>query len=95
MWEWDEAKNRHNIAARGIDFADARRIDWSTAQIFTDDRTDYGEDRFLARGTIDGRLHILVYTLRDDRLRVISLRKANRRERRAYVAETGRSLGSL
>jgi uncharacterized DUF497 family protein len=90
--EWDEEKRRVNIRERGIDFADARKFDWSTAQVFSDERFDYGEERFVARGLIDGVLHVLIYTLRGDRLRVISLRKANRRERTRYVRETGRPL---
>lgn len=92
--EWDEAKRAENLAGRGIDFADATRLDWSTAQIVTDDRRDYGEERLMARGLIDGRLHILVFTLRGDALRVISLRKANGREQARYVRETGRQAGT-
>ncbi|MDF0602530.1 BrnT family toxin [Psychromarinibacter sp. C21-152] len=91
-FEWDESKNRQNVELRGIDFSVAEGFDWSTAQLFADDRIDYGEDRVIARGTIGDRLHILVFVLRGSRMRIISLRKANRRERRAYVAETGRPL---
>lgn len=88
--DWDDEKRAQNLRERGIDFASARQFDWASAQVFIDDRIDYGEDRFLARGNIDGRLHILVYTLRGDNLRVISLRKANHRERRRYAIDTAR-----
>lgn len=92
--EWDDDKLARNIAERGIHFAEATEIDWSTAQIFTDDRLDYGEERFIARGRINARLHVLVFVVRGKRMRIISLRKANARERRNYARETGYTLGS-
>jgi uncharacterized DUF497 family protein len=85
--EWDEDKASQNLAKRGLHFRDAARFDWTTAQVFLDDRYDYGEERFRARGFLDGWLHILVYVLRNDRLRVISLRRANARECKRYAAE--------
>lgn len=89
-FEWDPEKDRINIAQHRISFAEAVAFDWQGAQVFTDDRQDYGEDRFQARGFLNGRLHFAVFTLRGDRLRLISLRKANKRERRDHAAETGR-----
>lgn len=93
MFEWDAEKSRRNIEMRGIGFDAAERLDWETAQVFGDDRFDYGEERQVIRGMIDGRLHVIVFVLREDRIRIISLRKANRRERRAYATETGRQIG--
>lgn len=84
--EWDEEKAAQNLAERGLHFADAARFDWTTAENDLDRRHDYGEARYIARGFLDGRLHILVYVLRNDRLRVISLRRANSRERKQYAA---------
>ncbi len=49
-----------------------------------DDRVSYGEERFIAKGDIAGRLHVCVHTLRGATYRIISLRKANRREIHAY-----------
>ncbi len=86
--EFDEAKAAQNLIERGLHFSDAMRFDWKSAQIFLDDRQDYAEDRFIARGFLDGRLHILVYVLRNDHMRVISLRRANARERARYVEES-------
>lgn len=57
-------------------------FDWSSVIERPDRRADYGEDRMQALGKINGRDHVLVYTLRKDRIRVISLRKANKREMR-------------
>lgn len=56
------------------------RFDWDGALVVTDDRRDYGEPRLRALGLIDGRLHAVVVTPRGDALRIISLRKANKRE---------------
>ena len=83
-YTWDEAKRTATLTERGIDFADMRGFDWDTALVLRDDRADYGEPRFRAMGLINGRLHVVVVTPRDDALRVISLRKANKREERQW-----------
>ena len=81
-YEWDEAKRLSNIGKHEIDFADAENFDWNTAAY---ERVRRGEEiRFVATGYIHGRLHIVVYTRRGDLKRIISLRKANPRERRRY-----------
>jgi uncharacterized DUF497 family protein len=59
-------------------------MDWSTVLEGEDTRRDYGEKRLIAYGLINDRLHCLVYTVRDDLIRVISLRKANKREVSRY-----------
>jgi hypothetical protein len=79
-YEWDEAKRRGNLAKHGIDFADAHQFDWDSAMRFPDVRKPYGEERWLALGKIGARLHAVIYTTRDGRTRVISLRKANNKE---------------
>ena len=81
-YEWDETKRASNIEKHEIDFADAENFDWDTAAYEKVQRED--EIRFVATGYIHGRLHIAVYTMRDDLKRIISLRKANPRERRRY-----------
>ncbi len=83
-YEWDEAKNRENIAKHGIDFADAHRIFERPMLVRLDDREDYEEDRWMALGDLDGIVVVIVFTQRDDRFRVISIRKANRHERKSY-----------
>ena len=50
-----------------------------------DDRRDYGENRFITVGFLDGRMVVLVWTPRENARRVISMRKANERERRLYT----------
>lgn len=77
--EFDEAKNQKNIAERGISFELAVYFDLATAKIWPDTRYDYGEARFIALGYIVDRLYSMVFTVRGDMLRVIRLRKANKR----------------
>jgi uncharacterized DUF497 family protein len=86
MWDWDEAKRQRTLQNRGIDFADVTRFDLQTAVIDPDLRRDYGEVRLLALGMIDGRLHMLCFTRRRKIARVISLRRANAREYREWLA---------
>jgi uncharacterized DUF497 family protein len=62
----------------------AHGIEWQTALIIVDDRKDYGETRLQVLALIEGRLHVIVVTPRSDDLRVISLRKANKKEVERY-----------
>lgn len=82
-YEWDEEKSRTNVAERQLPFSEIGNFDWNTAVIRQSDR--YGETRWLATGYIGQRLHVIVFTERGDRLRIISLRTASRRERREYA----------
>ncbi|RVT85669.1 BrnT family toxin [Rhodobacteraceae bacterium CCMM004] len=86
-WTWDEEKAAANLAKHGVAFQDARRLDMGTARVIPDRRRHYGEVRFRAVGFIGDRLHVMVFTPRGDGVRVISLRKANRREERAHDAD--------
>ncbi len=81
--EFDPAMSERNRRERGLPFGLVR--DFETALIRLDLRRDYGEPRFMALGTIGHRLYHLVFTLRGDRIRVISLRKAIRREVLRYA----------
>ena len=85
QYEWDEEKRRLNVEKHGEDFADADRLDWSRAHIEPDTRRDYGEPRYAALvPRDDARLMCLVFTPRGRRMRTISYRKANSRERKNY-----------
>jgi uncharacterized DUF497 family protein len=88
MIEFDAAKDEINSAKHGISLEAADRMDLSAAIIRPDERFAYGEDRFQALGPIGGRLHVLVYTVRGETVRAISLRKANDRERKYYEQNT-------
>ncbi len=84
-FEWDDAKAELNLAQHGIDFADATAIFLDVLRIEgMDCREDYGEDRYRTIGVVEGRILVVVYTVRENALRIISARRATRRERRAY-----------
>lgn len=85
MWDWDEPKRQATLLLRGLDFAMVHHFDLDTAVIDPDGRRDYGEARFKATGMIEGRLFIVIFTPRGERFRLISLRKANEREKRAWA----------
>lgn len=87
MWDWDEAKRRANLAKHGVDFAAIAWFDWETAVTREDTRSDYGERRFISTGRIRGGVHVCVWTGRGETMRVISLRKANARERARHDRE--------
>lgn len=82
--EYDPAKNARNIVERGLPFELTASFDFQTALIAEDARRDYGEERLRAIGLIGDRVYVLVFTIRRDHLRVISLRRANSRERKRY-----------
>jgi len=81
---FDPAKNERNIAERGLSFELAAELEWETALTVEDTRHDYGETRLRVLALLHGRLHAAVVTPRQDELRVISFRKASRREVRLY-----------
>ena len=90
--EWDEKKRLSNIVKHRVDFADAARVFEGRVRVREERRRDYGEDRFSAVGEADGRLFYVVYTRRDDTIRIISARRAGRHEREEYYK--GRAQGS-
>jgi uncharacterized DUF497 family protein len=92
--EWDERKNQNNIAKHGFDFADADRIFNLPMFIYIDEREDYGEERYIGIGLLDGRVIVVVYTEPDeDIVRIISLRKAISHERKRYEQYLKNRLG--
>ena len=82
--EWDQAKREKTLRERGLDFAHVEAADWDAALTEQDTRGAYGEDRFVSLVLIHGRLCVVAWCVRGDALRVISLRKANARERKRY-----------
>ncbi|WP_087145048.1 BrnT family toxin [Crenothrix polyspora] len=86
-YEWDENKLAINLANHKVHFGVAEQFEWESASVEPDNRKDYGEPRFIAYGFIGVRLYCLVFTRRNDAVRIISLRKANPREVKRYVIE--------
>lgn len=84
-FQFDPAKNKTNIAKHGVDMVLVTEFEFDTAIEQTDDRMDYEETRWQALGFLNGRLHSLVYTERRKTIRVISLRRASRKEEKLYA----------
>ena len=84
MFEWDEVKSALNLRERGFDFAYASMIfDGPTIEM-DDERDDYREWRIQAIGRIGSDILFVVYTWRGTRRRILSARRATRKERHAY-----------
>ena len=86
MYEWDEHKRRSNFAKHGVDFDEIHRFEWDWAIVEEDD-TAADEQRMIAAGPIGDRIHIVVFAEQGDQVRVISLRPANKKECKRYVAQ--------
>ena len=82
--EFDAAKRVATLEARGLDMARAEEVLAGATLTVEDDRQDYGEDRFITIGFLDGTMVVLVWTPRAGAYRIISIRKANERERTHY-----------
>jgi uncharacterized DUF497 family protein len=85
-FEWDEAKRLSNLRRHGVDFVDIHPVFKGRVVEWIDDRLDYGELRIVCLGEIDNRVYVVIYTWRGENRRIISARKANVREQRAYRA---------
>ncbi len=84
-YEWDARKASLNLAKHGIDFADAVGVLEDELALTTEGVGATSEKRFVTLGMDHlGRLLVVVYTWRGERLRIISARKATRREHRQY-----------
>lgn len=88
--EWDEPKSERNFRERGFDFAYAALIFEGPVIEREDTRRDYGEPRFVAIGVVGSEHLVLVHTPRAGRVRIISARRASRKERHAYDQEIAR-----
>ena len=84
-FEWDENKNKTNQEKHGIDFKDAKSVfKDDNSKVSPDLRQDYGESRWKIFGKIFGSIISVIYTMRDEVVRIISARKASRKERDEY-----------
>jgi uncharacterized DUF497 family protein len=92
--EFDPAKSARNEQERGLPFEGAAELEWHKALVAADDRHDYGETRYVALVPMAGRLYLVCYCIvirfglrghtRREIRRIISFRKANKREERLY-----------
>jgi uncharacterized DUF497 family protein len=86
---YDPIKRLATLRDRGMDFHDAIRVFKGPSVHWVDDRFDYGELRVVTAGWLADRLVILVWTPRGDARHVISMRKANARERARLEKQFG------
>lgn len=82
--EYDAVKAAANQQKHGVSLSLARQIEWQDVLCFVDDRADYGEVREVGFAVIERRLYVVVFVQRGDTMRIISLRKANKRELKHY-----------
>ncbi|MGI4881109.1 MAG: BrnT family toxin [Janthinobacterium lividum] len=86
---FDPAKRDATLAERGLDFADAVEVFGGSTVTIEDCRFAYPEVRFQTFGWLDGRMVNLVWTPTSDGRRIISMRKANDREKSRYAEQLG------
>ncbi len=77
---WDEAKRRANLRKHGIDFNGIETVFDGATMTIEDNRFEYGEQRFVTFGLLEGRLVAIAHTETEDLIRIISARKATRSE---------------
>lgn len=86
-FEWDEKKNYRNILKHGINFVLAEKFFAGSFRISTDSRKNYGEERLVAIGKVEGRILAVVFTKRQTNIyRIISMRRARKDEQRTYYS---------
>lgn len=85
---FDPAKNQRNLRERGLPFERAAEFEFETALYRVDERHGHGEVRIRALGFLEGRLHALVFVETAKGIRVVSFRKANKREVKQYESQT-------
>ena len=84
-FEWDETKNRANVRKHGFDFVDAEEMFRGALLIRPDTSEEYGEERWVGIGMIQGRVVFVAFAERpQETIRIISLRKADHEEREQY-----------
>ena len=83
--EFDPAKDAANRASHGVSLALAEALDWDAALVWVDDRFEYGELRMIALAPKTSILYYVAFVERGEARRIISLRRATRREVAHYV----------
>ncbi len=83
--EFDPVKDAANLLKHGVPLALASELDWDAALVWVDERYDYGELRMIALAPATGILYYVAFVEREKARRIISLRRANRREVKHYV----------
>ena len=87
--EFDASKRTLTLENRGLDMADTEKVSSGPHITVLDDRREYGEQRLITVGYMDGRMVVMVWTPRQSAYRIISLRKANAREEKRFQPRLG------
>ncbi len=88
-YTWDEHKRQANLEKHGLDFADAHKVFSGHLVLFGDNRRDYGEQRMIAIGQLEILVVLIVHVESDDKIRIISMRKADSDETDLYYQNSG------
>ena len=86
--DFDKTKDLINLGKHGLSLALAAEVDWEHALVWADKRRAYGEIRMIALAPSTGILYYIAFVDRDQTRRIISLRRANRREVKHYAENT-------
>ena len=87
--EWSDAKAVVNKRKHGVSFEDAAEVFRDPGVVEElDMREDYGEERILATGLVDGQVLVVVYTERQTAIRIVTARRANKHEQQDYYSQT-------
>ena len=86
-YDWNPSKAAANLAKHGVAFGTVEEFQWDTALTRATLNHVGGEPWLLAYGAIGDRLHVLIYSIETRCVRVISLRRASKREVRFYASE--------
>jgi uncharacterized DUF497 family protein len=88
-FEWHTTKAEANLDAHGVSFDSATTVFKDPFAVERlDDRADYGERRFVIIGTAEGQVVLFVaYTEREERIRIISARRATQHEQDDYFSQ--------
>lgn len=84
---WSERKRANNVEDHGLDFVDAPCVFEGRTFTYEDDRFAYGEQRFVTLGLLAGAPVSIVHTESEDEIRIISFRKATKREAEIYFSQ--------
>jgi uncharacterized protein len=88
QFDFDPGKDATNLSKHGLSLAVAAELSWDAALVWVDSRADYGEVRMVALAPIGDKLFFVAFVDREPARRIISLRRANRREVSHYVKAT-------
>jgi len=91
---WDEEKRKTNLIKHGLDFLDAETVFSGVTFTIEDDRFEYYEQRFKTIGMLFDQVVVIAHTERYDVIRIISMRKATKNEKRRYFQGFSDGLGA-